>query len=108
MTLIKPLYKKGDKSEFSNYWGITLLSAGSKLPSNIILFRLRDAADKVLREQHGSRQGRICVDQTFTLGLIIEKRVSCQTPLVLSTIDYNQAFGSIDRKALAKDGTNGY
>ena len=45
-TLIKPLYKKGDKSKCHNYRGINLVSVGSKLLSDMILFRLRDAVDK--------------------------------------------------------------
>ena len=58
-TLIKPLCKKGDKSECRNYRGISLVSVGSKLLSNMILFRLRHAVDKVLREeQFGFRKGR--------------------------------------------------
>ena len=66
-TLIKPLYKKGDKSECHNYRGINLVSVGSKLLSNLILFRLRDTVDKVLREEQcGLRKGRECVDQVFT------------------------------------------
>ena len=86
-----------------NYRGISLVSVGSKLLSNMILFRLRDAVDKVLREEQcGFRKGRGCVDQIFTLRLIIEKCLSCQTPLVLSFIDYEQAFDSVDRRALAK------
>ena len=39
-TLIKPLYTKGDKSECGNYRGISHVSVGSKLLSNMILFRL--------------------------------------------------------------------
>ena len=102
-TLIKPLYKKGDKSECRNYRGISLVSVGSKLLSNMILFRLRDAVDKVLREEQcGFRKGRGCVDQVFTLRLIIEKFFRRQTPLVLSLIDYEQAFDSVDRRALTK------
>ena len=69
----------------------------------MILFRLRDAVDKLLmEEQCGFRKGRGCVDQVFTLWLIIEKSLRCQTPLVLSFIDYEQAFDSVDRRALAK------
>ena len=102
-TLIKPLYKKGDKSECRNYRGISLVSVGSKLLSNMILFRLRHAVDKVLREEQcGFRKGRGCVDHVFTLRLIIEKSLRCQTPLVLSFIDYEQAFDSVDRTALTK------
>ena len=69
----------------------------------MILFRLRDAVDKVLREEQCSfRKGRGCVDQVFTLRLIIEKSLHCQTPLVLSFINYEQAFDSVDRKSVNK------
>ena len=96
-TLTKPLYKEGDKSECRNYRGISMVSLCSKLRSNMILLRLRDAVDKVLREEQcGFRKGRGCVDQVFTLRLIIEKSLRCQTPLVLSFIDYEQAFDSVD------------
>ena len=37
-----------------------------------------------------------------TLRLRIKKCLSCQTSLALSFIDYEQAFDSVDRKALAK------
>ncbi|XP_065559922.1 uncharacterized protein LOC136026952 [Artemia franciscana] len=101
--LIKPLYKKGDKSECRNYQGISQLSAGCKLLSSMILFRLRDAVDKVLRkEQCSFRKARGCVDQIFTFRLIIEVCLSCQTPLVLSFIYYKQTFDSVDRKSLTK------
>ena len=46
-TLIKPLFKKSDKSECRSYRGNSLVSVGSKLLNNMILFRLRDAVDKV-------------------------------------------------------------
>ena len=49
-TLIKALYKKGDKSECCNYQGISLVAVDSKLLSSMILFRLRNAVDKILRE----------------------------------------------------------
>ena len=80
-TLIRPLYKKGDKSERGNYRGIILVSVGGKLLSNMILFGLRDAVDKVLREEQcGFIKGKGCVDQIFSLRLIIEKYLSCETP----------------------------
>ena len=38
-TLIKPLYKKGFKSECGDYRGISLVSVGRKLLSNMIRFQ---------------------------------------------------------------------
>ena len=97
--LIKPMYTKGDKNECRNYRGISLVSLGSKLLSNMGQFRLKDAVDKVSREEErGSKKVRGCVDQIFTLRLIIEKCLSFRTPLVLSFIDYDQAFDFVDLK----------
>ena len=35
-----------------NYRGISLASVGSKLLSNMVLYRVRDAVDEVLREEN--------------------------------------------------------
>ena len=91
--LVKPLYMIGDKSECRNYRGIRMVFLGSNLLRNMALLRLREAVVKVLREEQcGFRKDRGYVDQIFTLRLIIEKCFRCQTPLVLSFIDYEQAF----------------
>ena len=52
-TLIKPLYKKNDKSECRNHSGISLASVGSKQFRLMILFRIMDAVDK------GFRKGKV-------------------------------------------------
>ena len=89
------------KTEGRNYRGISLSSVGSKLRNNMI-FKLTDTVDKVLREEQCSfAKGGGCVDQISTLRLIIEKCLNCQAPLVLSHIDYEQLFDSVDRIALA-------
>ena len=49
--LIKALNKKSDKSEFRNYRGINLVSVSSKLLSNMIPFRLKDAVDQTLKRR---------------------------------------------------------
>ena len=69
----------------------------------MVIFRLKNTVDKVLREEQcGFRKGRGCVNKIFTLRLIIEKCLSSQTSLVLSFIDYEQAFDSVDKRALVK------
>ena len=56
-TLVKPLYERGDKTECGYYRGIGLVSLGFELLSNMALFRLRHAVNKVIREeQYGFRK----------------------------------------------------
>jgi len=58
---------------------------------------------KALREEQcGFRKRRGCVGQTFTLRIISEKCLIHQTPLVLSYVDYEQAFARSDGRAVAK------
>ena len=102
-TIVKPLHKKGDKSECGNYRSISLVSLGSKLLSNMLIFRLRDAVDKVLREEQCCfRKGRGFIDQIFILRLIIEKCLNYETPLILGFKDYERAFNSVNKRALSK------
>ncbi|XP_065577562.1 uncharacterized protein LOC136038417 [Artemia franciscana] len=54
------------------------------------------------QEQLGFKKGVTDFDRIFTLRSISEKCLSCQTTLVLSFIDYEQVFDSVDRRALAK------
>ena len=103
------MYISGYSSQFKElslvieFRGISLLSVCSNLFSNIILLRLRNAVDQVLREEQcGLRTKRGYVNQIFILELIIEKYLSYQTPLVLCFKDYEQAFNSVDRRALAQ------
>ena len=42
---------------------------------------------------------RGCIDRIFPLGLINEKCLSDQTPLVLCFIDDEQTFDSVDKRA---------
>jgi hypothetical protein len=56
--LIK-LSKMSDISDCSNYRGITLLARPRKLFSRVVLNRMRDAVDPILRDQQaGFKKGR--------------------------------------------------
>jgi len=57
--IIVPLPKKGDLSDCGNYRGITLFSVPGKVFSRVLLNRMQDAVDQLLRQQqagflHGS------------------------------------------------------
>ncbi|CAH1239030.1 Hypp5694 [Branchiostoma lanceolatum] len=93
--------KKGNLTECDNWRGVTLLSIPGKVYATCILNRMRDAVDKVLREQQaGFRPKRSCAEQIFTLRRIIEKCSELQAPLAISFIDFSKAFDSIHRPSL--------
>ena len=61
--IILPIYKKGDKTDCSNYRGIPRLPTKYKILSNILLSRLTPYADKII--------GNITVDFEATGQLLI-------------------------------------
>jgi hypothetical protein len=62
-SVIVPIYKKGDKTDCSNYRGISLLSTTYKILSNILLSRLTPYAEEII--------GIISVDFDVTGQLLI-------------------------------------
>ena len=101
--LIVKLPKKGDLSDSNNWRGITLLSITSKVFSRIILSRISEAIDEILRqEQAGFRKGKSCIDQIFVLRQILEQSYEWSTPLYNTFIDFEKAFDSLHRPTLWK------
>jgi hypothetical protein len=56
-SIIVPVYKKGDKTDCSNYRGISLLSTSYKILSNILLSRLSPYIDEIIGD-HSSDTGK--------------------------------------------------
>jgi hypothetical protein len=99
--IIYPIYKKGEKFEFSNNRLITLLNTAYKIPATVISNRLTASADDLLSQgQNGFRRNRSTTDSIFITQQIlvkcyeydIEKRVLC--------IGFEQALGSVDRQKI--------
>ena len=90
--------KKGDSSYCSNNRGITLRSTASKLLQIIILQRLHNGLEDLLREnQCGFRRNRSCIDQIYSLRCIIHNCIDYNIPLYINFIDFKAAFDSINR-----------
>ena len=93
--------KKGDLSSCSNYRGITLLSIPSKVFNHVLLNRIKNAVDPMLRDQQaGFRTNRSCTDQIATLRIILEQSLEWNSPLYVNFVDYEKAFDSLDRQTL--------
>jgi hypothetical protein len=84
-TIVVPIDKKGDKTDCSNYRGISLLSTSYKILSNILLPRLTPYANGIIGDhQCGFRDNRSTTDQTLYLrkywrknGSIMVEYISC-------------------------------
>ena len=93
------LGKKGDTSHSSNNRGITWRSTTSRFQQIILLKRLGDGLEKLLREnQCGFRQNRSCIDQIYSLRCIIHQCIEFNIPLYINFVDFKAAFDSIDRQ----------
>ena len=72
--IIVPIYKKGDKTDCSNYRGISLLQTTYKILSNILLSRLTSYAEEIIGDhQCGFRRNRPTADHIFYIPQIPEK-----------------------------------
>ena len=99
--VIVPLPKKGDLSLMTNYRGITLMSIAAKVYNKVLLMRIRDHVDPMLRKnQAGFRPGRSCSQQIHILRRIMEAFGSYQLPLTITFIDFKKAFDSINRSVM--------
>ena len=62
-SIIVPIHKKGDKTDFNNYRGISLLPTTYKILSNILLSRLTPYAEEITGDhQRGFRRNRSTTD----------------------------------------------
>jgi hypothetical protein len=67
-SIIVPIYKKGDKTDCSNYRGISLLSSSYKIFSSILLSRLAPYVDEIIgNHQCGFRRNGSTTDQIFLI-----------------------------------------
>ena len=96
---ITVFFKKGDRSLYNNYRGISLLSIVGKVFADIILQRLHILAERVYAEsQSGYRKGRSTVDNIFTSRQVMEKRREHQKDLHIAFIYFTKAFDCVNRE----------
>jgi len=69
-----PIYRKGDKTDCSNYRFISLFPITYKILSNILLSRLTPYAEEITRNHHcGFRRNRSATDVIFFIRPVIWK-----------------------------------
>jgi len=101
--VIITLYKnKGEKSDCSNYRGITLLSIAGKILARVLLNRLVPsiAAEHIPESQCGFRANRGTTDMVFVLRQLQEKCREQNKGLYITFVDLTKAFDTVSRKGL--------
>jgi len=74
-SVILPIYKKDDKTDFENYRGTSLLSTTYKILSNILLSILTPYAQEIIGDhQCGFRLNESTTDHIFCFHSVLEKK----------------------------------
>jgi hypothetical protein len=93
-SIIVPIYKKGDKTDCSNYRGISLLSTTYKILSNILLSRLTRCAEETIGDhQCGFRRNRSTTDHIFCIRQILEKKWEYKEAVHQLFVDFKIPLG---------------
>ncbi|KAK6753951.1 hypothetical protein RB195_013130 [Necator americanus] len=95
------IHNKGDREDLCNYRPICLLSVLYKVYTKIILTRISKMLNEAqLQEQAGFRQRFSCLDHIQTVSRVIEVCREYRLPLVLTFVDYEKAFDSVETNAV--------
>jgi hypothetical protein len=95
-SIIAPVYKKGDKTSYSNYRGTSIFSATYKILSNILLSRLNPQAKEITGDnQCGFRRNVSTTDHIFCVHQILQKEMDIQRG---SISDFKRANDSVRKE----------
>jgi len=90
---IIPIYKRGDKTDCSNYRGILLSSTTYKILSNILLSRLTPYAEKIIGDnQCGFQCNRPTTDHISCILQILEKKWEHNEAVLQLFVDFKKAL----------------
>jgi len=99
--IIVPIYKKGDKTDCSNYRGVLLLPTTYKILSNILLSRLTPYAEEIIGDhQCGFRSSSSTTDHVFCIRQILEKKWEYSESVHQLFIDFKKTYDSVRREDL--------
>ena len=97
-----PIPRKESKA-MKDFRGISLMSIAAKNYNRILLNRIYDPIDKLLRPyQAGFGKNRNCLKQIHVLRRVMEAYHERKLHLIAVFIDFKKAFDSIDREMMWK------
>jgi len=100
-SIIVPIYKNGDKTDCSNYRGISLLPTVYKILPNILLSRFIPYAHEIIGDHLcGFRCCRTTTDHIFYICQILEKKWEYNQAVHQLFIDFKKAYDSVRKEVL--------
>jgi hypothetical protein len=100
-SIVVPIHKKGDKTDCSNYRGISFLSTSYEILSNILLCRLTSYANEIIGDQQcGFRRNRSRTNHIFCIRQILEKKWDYGGTVHQLFIDFKKTYISVRREVL--------
>ncbi|KAK6737462.1 hypothetical protein RB195_019893 [Necator americanus] len=93
------IHKKGDREDLRNYRPICLLSVLYKYSPDI-LTRISGTLDEAQPQEQAGFQGFSCLDHIQTVSRVIEVCRKYRLPLVLTFVDHEKAFDSVETNAI--------
>jgi len=101
LSIIVLIYKKGEKTDCSNYRGISLSPTTYKILSNILLPRVTPYAEEITGDhQCGFRCNRSNTNHIFCIRQILEKKWEYNEAVHQVFIDFKKVYDSIRREVL--------
>jgi sorting nexin-29 len=95
-SVVVPVHKKGDKTDCTNYRGISLLPTSYKILSKILLSRLIPYAEEIIGDhQCGFRRNRSTSDQIFYIRQVLQKKWEYNGTVYQVFIDFKKAYESL-------------
>jgi hypothetical protein len=96
-----PIYKKGDKTDCSNYRGILLLLTTYRILSNILLSRLTPYAEEIIWDrQCGFRRNSSATDHIICIRPVLQKKWEYNEAVDQLFLDFKKAYDSVRREIL--------
>jgi len=91
-SIIVPIYKKGDKTDFNNYRGITICQIRTK-------FYPTSYAEEIIGDHRcGCQRNSSTTDHIYCIRLILEKKLKYNETVHQLLIDFKKAYDSVRRE----------
>ena len=103
--LIVPLFKKGNRSEPSNYRPVSLTSVACKVMERIVkdnIVKHMEEHDIIKGSQHGFTKGRSCLTNLLEFFEEVFEKIDEGKPVDVIYLDFAKAFDKVPHKRLIK------